>query len=108
MLASRMHSGTTRHVLRVPMHLARQFEQRGWADDFARRRRHLPHRTAPPGAPPGPAARRDHPVANSGVPLKVAQTWSGHKALSVLLDTYLGVMHHDAHVAYQRVEQALD
>jgi integrase len=74
----------------------------------ARRRRHLPHRTAPPGAPPGPAARRDHPVANSGVPLKVAQTWSGHKALSVLLDTYLGVMHHDEHVAYQRVEQALD
>jgi hypothetical protein len=23
-------------------------------------------------------------------PLKVAQTWSGHKSLSVLLDTYLG------------------
>jgi integrase len=45
---------------------------------------------------------------NSGVPLKVAQTWSGHKTLSVLLDTYYGVMQHDEHVAYQRVEDALD
>ena len=29
------------------------------------------------------------------VPLKVAQTWSGHKTLSVLLDTCYGVMQHD-------------
>ncbi len=48
------------------------------------------------------------PWLNSGVPLKVAQTWSGHKTLSVLLDTYYGVMQHDEHVAYQRVEDALD
>ncbi|HSJ46407.1 MAG TPA: tyrosine-type recombinase/integrase [Euzebyales bacterium] len=31
---------------------------------------------------------------NSVVPLKVAQTWSGHKTLSMLLDTYLGVRRH--------------
>ena len=34
---------------------------------------------------------------NSGVTLNVAQTWSGHKALWVLLDTCLGVMQHVAH-----------
>lgn len=35
----------------------------------------------------------------NSVTLNVAQTWSGHKALWVLLDTYRGVMQH---VAYQR------
>ena len=29
------------------------------------------------------------------MPLKVAQAWSGHKTLSVLLDAYYGVMQHD-------------
>lgn len=45
---------------------------------------------------------------NSGVPLKVAQTWSGHKTLSVLLDTYYGVMEHDEQTAYQRVNNAIN
>jgi integrase len=45
---------------------------------------------------------------NSGVLLKTAQQWSGHRQLSVLLDTYLGVMTGDAEVSLQRVEDALD
>ncbi len=44
---------------------------------------------------------------NAGVPLKTAQRWSGHKTLSVLLDTYLGVVKGDEDVARARVEQAL-
>jgi len=44
---------------------------------------------------------------NAGVPLKTAQAWSGHKTLSVLLDTYLGVMHGDTQVGLARWEQAL-
>jgi len=45
---------------------------------------------------------------NAGVPLKTAQRWSGHKKLSVLLDTYLGVMRGDEATAIQRLEAALD
>jgi integrase len=45
---------------------------------------------------------------NAGVMLKTAQQWSGHRQMSVLLDTYLGVMHGDAEVSLQRVEHALD
>jgi integrase len=45
---------------------------------------------------------------NSGVLLKTAQQWSGHRRLSVLLDTYLGVMTGDADVSLRRVEEALD
>ena len=41
------------------------------------------------------------------MPLKTAQAWSGHKTLSVLLDTYLGVMHGDTQVGLARWEQAL-
>ncbi len=44
---------------------------------------------------------------NRGVPLKTAQRWSAHKTLSVLLDTYLGVMRTDEDVAVERVEAAL-
>ena len=44
---------------------------------------------------------------NAGVPLKTAQAWSGHKTLSVLLDTYLGVMRDDTQVGLDRWEQAL-
>ena len=40
-------------------------------------------------------------------PLKTAQSWRGHKTLSVLLDTYLGVMHGDTQVGLARWEQAL-
>jgi integrase len=45
---------------------------------------------------------------NAGVMLKTAQSWSGHKTASVLLDTYLGVMRDDASVSLARVEEALD
>ncbi len=45
---------------------------------------------------------------NSGVTVKTAQRWSGHKRASVLLDTYLGVMRDDETVSLARVEQALD
>jgi integrase len=45
---------------------------------------------------------------NAGVLLKTAQQWSGHRQLSVLLDTYLGVMTGDAAVSLQRVEDALN
>ena len=45
---------------------------------------------------------------NAGVPLKTAQSWSGHKTLSVLLDTYVGVMHQDEIIARQRFEQLID
>ncbi len=45
---------------------------------------------------------------NSGVLLKTAQRWSGHRTASVLLDTYLGVMRDDAVVSLARVETALD
>lgn len=44
---------------------------------------------------------------NAGVPLKTAQRWSGHKTLSVLLDTYTGVMRNDDAVAVERFEAAL-
>lgn len=44
---------------------------------------------------------------NSGVPLKTAQRWSGHKTLSVLLDTYLGVMEGDEELALHRLNSAL-
>lgn len=44
---------------------------------------------------------------NAGVPLKTAQRWSGHKTLSVLLDTYVGVMKGDEQLARERVEAAL-
>lgn len=39
---------------------------------------------------------------NAGVPLETAQAWSGHKTLSVLLDTYVGVMHGDTEVGLAR------
>lgn len=42
------------------------------------------------------------------MPLKTAQLWSGHKSLSVLLDTYLGVMKGDAAAARQRFEAAIE
>ncbi|MDQ3431820.1 MAG: site-specific integrase [Actinomycetota bacterium] len=45
---------------------------------------------------------------NAGIPLKTAQRWSGHKTLSVLLDTYLGVMKADEEVARERFEAALN
>ncbi|CAN5301709.1 hypothetical protein BH23ACT9_BH23ACT9_25000 [soil metagenome] len=45
---------------------------------------------------------------NAGVPLKTAQAWSGHKTLSVLLHTYLGVMRGDQDLALQRLVAALD
>jgi hypothetical protein len=45
---------------------------------------------------------------NSGVLLKTAQRWSGHRTASVLLDTYLGVMRDDAVVSLARVEAALE
>ena len=44
---------------------------------------------------------------NAGVPLKTAQTWSGHKTASVLLDTYLGVMRGDEEVAVERYQAFL-
>jgi integrase len=45
---------------------------------------------------------------NAGVPLKTAQAWSGHKTLSVLLDTYAGVLESDELVAQQRLDTLLD
>ena len=45
---------------------------------------------------------------NTGVLLKTAQRWSGHKTASVLLDTYLGVMRDDAAISLTRIERALD
>lgn len=44
---------------------------------------------------------------NSGVLPKTAQKWSGHRRLSVLLDTYVGVMREDAATSLARVEEAL-
>ncbi len=44
---------------------------------------------------------------NSGVLPKTAQQWSGHRRLSVLLDTYVGVMRDDAATSLARVEGAL-
>jgi integrase len=44
---------------------------------------------------------------NSGVLPKTAQQWSGHRRLSVLLDTYVGVMREDAATSLKRVEEAL-
>lgn len=44
---------------------------------------------------------------NAGVPLKTAQAWSGHRTLSVLLDTYMGVMRGDEELAMARYEAAL-
>ena len=52
--------------------------------------------------------RRSRRGFNAGVVLKTAQQWSGHRQLSVLLDTCLGVMTGDAAVSLQRVEDALD
>ncbi len=43
---------------------------------------------------------------NAGVPLETAQAWSGHKTVSVLLDTYLGVMRGDEDLALTRFEAA--
>ena len=51
--------------------------------------------------------RRSTTWLNAGVPLKTAQAWRGHMTLSVLLDTYLGVMHGDTEVGLARWEQAL-
>jgi integrase len=45
---------------------------------------------------------------NAGVPLKTAQLWSGHKSVSVLLNTYLGVMKGDEAAARQRLEAAIE
>ena len=45
---------------------------------------------------------------NAGVALKTAQTWSGHRTLSVLLDTYLGVMKGDDAEGRSRVQALLD
>jgi hypothetical protein len=47
-------------------------------------------------------------VAQLGRVAQDRQQWSGHRQLSVLLDTYLGVMTGDAAVSLQRVEDALD
>ena len=44
---------------------------------------------------------------NTGVPLKTAQAWSGHRTASVLLDTYLGVIQGDQGVAVERFEAFL-
>lgn len=44
---------------------------------------------------------------NAGVPLEAAQAWSGHETVSVLLDTYLGVMRGDEDLALARFEAAL-
>lgn len=44
---------------------------------------------------------------NAGVPLKIAQAWSGHKSASVLLNTYLGVIAGDEDVALARYEAYL-
>lgn len=44
---------------------------------------------------------------HAGVPLKTAQTWSGHKTASVLLDTYLGIMKSDDELALRRFETLL-
>lgn len=43
----------------------------------------------------------------TGVPVKTAQAWSGHKTASVLLDTYLGVMRGDEDVAVERYQAFL-
>jgi len=40
---------------------------------------------------------------NNGVLLKTAQRWSGHRSLSVLLDTYAGVMKDDAAISLVRM-----
>lgn len=45
---------------------------------------------------------------NAGVPLKTAQAWSGHRTVSVLLDTYLGVICGDEAVAMARFEALLN
>ena len=45
---------------------------------------------------------------NSGVLLKTAQKWSGHRTASVLLNTYLGVMRDDAAVSLARAEAAFE
>jgi integrase len=45
---------------------------------------------------------------NSGVLLKTAQRWSGHRTASVLLDTYLGVMRDDTTTSLSRVETVLE
>jgi integrase len=45
---------------------------------------------------------------NSGVLLKTAQRWSGHRTASVLLDTYLGVMRDDTATSLSRVEAVLE
>lgn len=45
---------------------------------------------------------------NAGVLLKTAQQWSGHRQMSVLSDTYLGVTMGGAAVSLRRVEEALD
>lgn len=44
---------------------------------------------------------------NAGVPLKTAQSWSGHKTPSVLLNTYLGVIRGDEALARTRWDDAL-
>jgi integrase len=45
---------------------------------------------------------------NSGVLLKTAQKWSGHRTASVLLNTYLGVMRDDAAVSLARTEATFE
>lgn len=42
------------------------------------------------------------------MPLKTAQAWSGHRTVSVLLDTYLGVIRGDEAVAMARFEALLN
>lgn len=44
---------------------------------------------------------------NAGVTLKTAQSWSGHRTASVLLNTYLGVMRDDLATSVARTETAL-
>lgn len=45
---------------------------------------------------------------NAGVPLKTCQAWSGHAAVSVLLDTYLGATRGDDQLGQTRVDAALN
>ncbi len=44
---------------------------------------------------------------NAGVPLKTAQSWSGHRSVSVLLSTYLGAMKGDDELSLSRFEAFL-
>ena len=66
-------------------------------------------RSSPPGHPLRNVRRHDlrHSAITgwlgAGVPLKTAQQWSGHRTLSVLLDTYAGVLDSDEALAVTRL-----